>query len=80
MKKKFLSLILVLAMLLSCVFALTSCPGDEPDVPPVVNPELDLDENVPGGAGSQGIGVVTDPNSPEAGAGADENYTSDKQY
>ncbi|MBQ9736086.1 MAG: hypothetical protein IJV96_04805 [Clostridia bacterium] len=79
MKKKFLSLILAIALILSCMLALTSCP-DTPDEPPVVDPELDLDETVPGGAGSEGIGVVTDPSNPEAGAGADDNYTSDKNY
>ena len=73
MKKKLLALVLVMAMLLSCMLMLTSCP-DTPDVPPAEDPSLNLDETVGKGDGSTDITIVTDPTDPDAGAEAEDNY------
>lgn len=78
MKKKLLALVLVMAMLLSCMLMLTSCPDE--DTPggggetPAGDGELNLDEGVGKGEGSSDITVVTDPNSDSAGAKEEDKY------
>ena len=79
MKKKLLALALVMAMLLSCMLMLTSCPdsGDGPNGDNGGNQnngELNLDEGISGSQGSSDLTIITDPNNPEAGKGADGNY------
>ena len=82
MKKRIFALLLVMAMLLSCVFMLTSCPDDGPDNGGGTNDgggtqgdgELNLDESVGGGA-LGGNTIITDPNDPEAGKDAENKYT-----
>lgn len=73
MKKKLLALVLVMAMLLSCMLMLTSCPDDTPNVP-AGDGELDLDEGLNDGKGSSDVTVVTDPNSDSAGAKDEDKY------
>ena len=72
MKKKLLALMLVMAMLLSCMLMLTSCPdsGDGPQG----DGELNLDEGISGSQGSSDLTIITDPNDPEAGKGEDNKY------
>ena len=81
MKKKILSLLLVIALVLSCVFVLASCGGDdsEPDdVTPggdnVDNSDVKVDEGVGNANGEGGAYVVTDPQSPDAGADTEDGY------
>ena len=78
MKKKLLALALVMAMLLSCMLMLTSCPDSGDDGPnnggSQVDGELNLDEGVNGSQGSSDLTIITDPNNPEAGKGSDGNY------
>ena len=77
--KKFLALLLVVAMVLSMVFMLASCNettdagstdgNDKTDVP--------VDENIPNVPGADGvpsIDVVGDPNDPDAGKDQEDNY------
>lgn len=80
MKKKFFSLLLVIALVLSCVFVLASCGGDdeEPEVPSgdnVDNSDVKVDEGIGNANGEGGVYVVTDPQNAEAGAATDPNYT-----
>ncbi len=74
MKTKIFSLVLALVLIASCVLVLASCkkPGGGKDNGK--DPVLDLDENVTGGLGSGDVTMVTDPNSPEAGADTEGNY------
>ena len=86
MKKKLLALLLVFAMLLSCMLVLASCGDDEPenpsgpsdpstpDTPADNDPNLNLKEDLPDGNGGAGIDVVTDPTNPEAGKGTEDEY------
>lgn len=73
MKKKILALVLVLAMLFSCMMMLTSCPDDTGDDVPT-NGEPNVDEGLNNGAGSSSVYPITDPNHPEAGAGTEDKY------
>lgn len=80
MKKKILSLLLVIALVLSCVFVLASCGGDEtePDPTPdgnnVDNSDVKVDEGIGNANGEGGAYVVTDPQNPEAGAETENGY------
>ena len=73
MKKKLLALVLVMAMLLSCMLMLTSCP-DSTDGPSTKDPELNLNENINKGDGASDVTIVTDPTDPDAGADAEDSY------
>lgn len=68
MKTRILALTLVLALMLSCVFALSSCKKNKKD------PTLNLDENISENEGSGDVTVITDPNNPEAGADVEDKY------
>ena len=89
MKKKLLALILMLAVLVSCMLMLTSCPDETPDDPvdnppagdntpddttPTPDPELNLNEGVGSGEGSKDVTIITDPTNPDAGKDAEDNY------
>ena len=86
MRKRILALLLALVMLMSCAVVLISC-SDE-DEPPVNNdpngdnttpdPEVDLNEGLPGANGASNIGVITDPNAPGAGADSEDSYINEK--
>lgn len=75
MKKNFFALVLVLAMLLSCMLMLTSCPEETPNVDDTpTNYEPNVDESLNNGTGSSSVYPVTDPTDPEAGAGTEGDY------
>lgn len=82
MKKKLLALLLVFAVLFSCMLVLASC-GDDSEQPsgpsdPAKDPDLNLKEEIPGGNGGEGIFVPTDPTDPEAGKGTEGDYIHPK--
>ena len=55
MKKKIFALVLVLAMLLSCMLMLTSCPEETPDDGPTGSGEPNVDEGLNGAGGSSSV-------------------------
>lgn len=73
--KRFLSLLLVFALLCSAMLFLAACdtpPDDKPDDNPSDEPGDEPGDEPEAPKGT--IGIVTDPTDPEAGGDSDENY------
>ena len=75
--KRFLSLLLIFALLCTAMLALASCsPDDQPndDTNGDITPP---DQGKPDEPSKGTIEVVTDPTDPEAGGASDDNYVKE---